>query len=70
MKAPLLAFVLATLLSACGEGYYLEPGRLAIRAEEMGSRDRVFNTLSDLLKQEGFEDLGRSDSSQRVQLHH
>lgn len=59
---PYSLLVLAVLmLTSCGEGYVLEPGRLAIVADEPLARDQVLSALSRNLAEEGFDNLGRHD---------
>ncbi len=61
MKTLCIALLLPIMLSACGEGYVLEPGRICLNVDGQASRDRVFEEVSRLLKGEGFEDLGSDD---------
>lgn len=61
MKAFCIALLLAFTLSACGEGYVVEPGRVGLNVDGQASRDHTFEEVSRLLKSEGFGDLGRSD---------
>lgn len=49
------------LLTACGEGYAVEPARLNLVNATAESKAALTQEVSALLVQEGFEDLGRDD---------
>ena len=49
------------LLTSCGEGYVLEPGRFAVLADGPVDRDQVLGAISQALAEEGFDNLGRDD---------
>lgn len=55
-----LGMVLAiVLLTACGEGYVVEPARLNLVNATAESKTALIQEVSALLANEGFEDLGR-----------
>ena len=56
----LAIFALAGL-SSCGEGYVIEPAIITVSETSDASKSQLLATVSSFLKEEGFDDLGRSD---------
>ena len=54
----LLAFA---VLGGCGVGYRVEPARLNVIVTTEDSKAQLWNTASNFLEQEGFENFGRYD---------
>jgi hypothetical protein len=56
-----LAVFAVSVLSSCGEGYVVEPAIINVSETSDESKAQLLATVSSFLKQEGFDNLGRSD---------